>query len=121
MMVRKMIMRLLSGGDALLKYEEGARSEIHPGTFVRVVELEDSVWCGRGDLNPHASRRHPLKMVCLPISPLPHLKLTSFQLLTEAVCEGQLPLHRILHRLCASVLPGQGTASHVFAWGDHNA
>jgi len=34
-------MRLLSGGDALLKYEEGARSEIHPGTFVRVVELED--------------------------------------------------------------------------------
>ena len=28
-------------------------------------------WCGRGDLNPHASRRHPLKMVCLPISPLP--------------------------------------------------
>ncbi len=29
-------------------------------------------WCGRGDLNPHAFRRHPLKMVCLPISPLPH-------------------------------------------------
>ena len=23
-------------------------------------------WCGRGDLNPHAFRRHPLKMVCLP-------------------------------------------------------
>jgi hypothetical protein len=31
----------------------------------------ESIWCGRGDLNPHASRRHPLKMVCLPISPLP--------------------------------------------------
>jgi hypothetical protein len=29
-------------------------------------------WCGRRDLNPHAVRRHPLKMVCLPISPLPH-------------------------------------------------
>jgi hypothetical protein len=29
------------------------------------------LWCGRGDLNPHAFRRHPLKMVCLPISPLP--------------------------------------------------
>src|SRR5437588_6396374 len=28
-------------------------------------------WCGRGDLNPHAFRRHPLKMVCLPVSPLP--------------------------------------------------
>jgi hypothetical protein len=23
-------------------------------------------------LNPHAFRRHPLKMVCLPIPPLPH-------------------------------------------------
>src|SRR5205807_10319575 len=31
-----------------------------------------NVWCGRGDLNPHASRRHPLKMVCLPVPPLPH-------------------------------------------------
>src|SRR6266567_752679 len=30
-------------------------------------------WCGRGDLNPHAFRRHPLKMVCLPIPPLPPL------------------------------------------------
>jgi hypothetical protein len=29
------------------------------------------IWCGRGDLNPHAFRRHPLKMVCLPIPPLP--------------------------------------------------
>src|SRR5437764_11770089 len=37
--------------------------------FVRVGK---NLWCGRGDLNPHASRRHPLKMVCLPISPLPH-------------------------------------------------
>src|ERR1700760_2490173 len=33
-----------------------------------------NLWCGRGDLNPHASRRHPLKMVCLPISPLPQCK-----------------------------------------------
>src|SRR5579862_1991200 len=31
-----------------------------------------NLWCGRGDLNPHAFRRHPLKMVCLPIPPLPH-------------------------------------------------
>jgi hypothetical protein len=29
------------------------------------------IWCGRRDLNPHAFRRHPLKMVCLPIPPLP--------------------------------------------------
>jgi hypothetical protein len=29
------------------------------------------VWCGRGDSNPHALRRHPLKMVRLPVPPLP--------------------------------------------------
>src|SRR5579864_8302096 len=32
----------------------------------------ENSWCGRGDLNPHAFRRHPLKMVCLPVPPLPH-------------------------------------------------
>src|SRR5882762_6732142 len=32
-------------------------------------------WCGRGDLNPHAFRRHPLKMVCLPVPPLPQFQL----------------------------------------------
>jgi hypothetical protein len=31
-------------------------------------------------LNPHASRRHPLKMVCLPISPLPHFGTASFSI-----------------------------------------
>src|SRR6476660_2679852 len=31
-----------------------------------------SYWCGRGDSNPHALRRHPLKMVRLPVPPLPH-------------------------------------------------
>src|SRR6202163_1792377 len=31
-----------------------------------------SEWCGRGDSNPHALRRHPLKMVRLPVPPLPH-------------------------------------------------
>src|SRR6266852_2199875 len=29
-------------------------------------------WCGRRDSNPHALRRHPLKMVRLPVPPLPH-------------------------------------------------
>jgi hypothetical protein len=44
-----------------------------PPTFTR--------WCGRGDLNPHAFRRHPLKMVCLPIPPLPlRVNLPSEQL-----------------------------------------
>ncbi len=38
------------------------------------------IWCGRRDLNPHAVKRHPLKMVCLPISPLPHFGTTHSQL-----------------------------------------
>src|SRR5438034_7982671 len=38
----------------------------------RIDDTAES-WCGRGDLNPHAFRRHPLKMVCLPIPPLPQL------------------------------------------------
>jgi hypothetical protein len=45
-------------------------------------------WCGRGDLNPHASRRHPLKMVCLPISPLPRYDNYSIQLLTGHGAQG---------------------------------
>ena len=36
------------------------------------LNLQPLNWCGRGDLNPHAFRRHPLKMVCLPVPPLPH-------------------------------------------------
>ena len=41
-------------------------------------------------MNPHASRRHPLKMVCLPISPLPRLKTVYYQLLAgyPAWCSG---------------------------------
>src|SRR4029077_2792071 len=34
----------------------------------------EKTWCGRGDLNPHAFRRHPLKMVCLPVPPLPQIE-----------------------------------------------
>src|SRR5882757_11385599 len=43
MMVRKMIMRLLSKEAALEAHE-----------FCSGDAIEDSVWCGRGDLNPHA-------------------------------------------------------------------
>ncbi len=32
------------------------------------------IWCGRGDSNPHAlDERQPLKLVRLPVPPLPHL------------------------------------------------
>src|SRR5213083_3425569 len=34
------------------------------------LPLRISNECRRRDSNPHASRRHPLKMVCLPIPPL---------------------------------------------------
>ena len=47
-------------------------------------------WCGRGDLNPHAFRRHPLKMVCLPVPPLPHLFFS--KPLYTAHPERQIPL-----------------------------
>ena len=36
------------------------------------IESMGVFWCGRGDSNPHALRRHPLKMVRLPVPPLPH-------------------------------------------------
>ena len=39
----------------------------------RLLQPKLDKWCGRRDLNPHGLRRHPLKMVCLPIPPLPRL------------------------------------------------
>ncbi len=34
-----------------------------------VPVLHAEQWCPRGDSNSHDFRRHPLKMVCLPIPP----------------------------------------------------
>src|SRR5208337_1305242 len=53
---------------------KGARSAGNVSYLYRYEYLGE-VWCGRGDLNPHAFRRHPLKMVCLPVSPLPHSRM----------------------------------------------
>ena len=51
---------------------EAGRKEAQVGIVTcRLSNLNTLKWCGRGDLNPHALRRHPLKMVCLPIPPLP--------------------------------------------------
>jgi hypothetical protein len=58
-------------------------------------------WCGRGDLNPHASRRHPLKMVCLPISPLPRCALPYFQQVAENTAEGLSTVYPFLSALFA--------------------
>ena len=54
------------------------------------------LWCGRGDLNPHAFRRHPLKMVCLPVPPLPHF--INYVLIDslKAFSVRTLPLHGML-------------------------
>jgi hypothetical protein len=48
-------------------------------------------------LNPHAFRRHPLKMVSLPIPPLPHFVNCLESILIGAFARGRFPLHRILH------------------------
>ena len=52
--------------------------------------MKSESWCGRGDLNPHAFRRHPLKMVCLPVPPLPQVE-NCFKLQCKSV--------RVLSRL----------------------
>jgi hypothetical protein len=49
-------------GSILTKQRD--REEFRVAKFLSVPE------CRRRDSNPHASRRHPLKMVCLPIPPL---------------------------------------------------
>src|ERR1700733_7217254 len=58
----------------------------------------ENSWCGRGDLNPHAFRRHPLKMVCLPVPPLPHfVKLLATYILASSFCEGTSSSTEFLH------------------------
>ena len=39
-------------------------------------------------MNPHAFRRHPLKMVCLPVPPLPHGVNYVIKNLASSSCEG---------------------------------
>src|SRR5882724_5831929 len=63
----------------------------------------EKLWCGRRDLNPHAFRRHPLKMVCLPIPPLP---LYNQQLsLTPDICQQSRSKYRICRCLEGSAQP----------------
>jgi hypothetical protein len=66
------------GALALLEKNDGDHEETndyvdndkqinHAVAFLSgILDKLRDIWCGRGDLNPHASRRHPLKMVCLP-------------------------------------------------------
>src|ERR1700687_119260 len=57
------------------KTPSGLRPDSNSDLTLAVRELIR--WCGRGDLIPHAFRRHPLKMVCLPVPPLPHFEAAS--------------------------------------------
>jgi hypothetical protein len=59
---KKILLRVLVGSGTVY------------GAFGRYIwRAMHQNWCGRGDLNPHAFRRHPLKMVCLPVPPLPQV------------------------------------------------
>src|SRR6266511_1470508 len=50
-------------------------NDFHHSSFL----IHHCTVCGRGDLNPHASRRYHLKVVRLPISPLPRQYQTLFE------------------------------------------
>jgi hypothetical protein len=73
-------------------------------------------WCGRGDLNPHASRRHPLKMVCLPISPLPRLKLLYFQRVAENTEGLSTSVSTIITTFCTNCLSGTFPLRRAANW-----
>ena len=62
--------------------------------------------CRRRDSNPHASRRHPLKMVCLPIPPL-RRSVISFP---------ALPVQSVLPAVQVFVVAG---AAHFATWRPH--
>jgi len=68
---------------AALQQDDANQEEANNYVNNRDENNHVSLWCGRGDLNPHALRRHPLKMVCLPIPPLPQYFLLN-QSLVEA-------------------------------------
>jgi hypothetical protein len=60
----------------LLDFRQGVKHTCSPEVNwnqppLQVWVIHMKVWCGRWDSNPHALRRHPLKMVRLPVPPLP--------------------------------------------------
>ena len=42
----------------------------------RVCTLSSKLWCGRWDLNPHATKHTHLKRACLPVPALPRIHFT---------------------------------------------
>ena len=66
-------MRKVWKSDPLVLVEAKGTRGVRSGTEVpNSMKTREVIWCGRWDSNPHALRRHPLKMVRLPVPPLPH-------------------------------------------------
>ena len=53
----------------------------------RPFGLSFLIWCGRQDLNLHASRHMSLNHTCLPIPPRPHISLFAWVVFVGAVCD----------------------------------
>src|SRR5882757_4200653 len=78
-------------------------------------------WCGRGDLNPHALRRHPLKMVCLPIPPLPLGMLFAAGLDLEAaalVIHAETVPFQVARAMLCATLVLETSSNEVRLWLD---
>ena len=66
---------MISSHEMLLASRRGLRKTKPSNRHIQngpseLYVLKARLRCRRRDSNPHASRRHPLKMVCLPIPPL---------------------------------------------------
>ena len=58
-------------GHTCSKVINGLKDRASRKELTNIFQRGLKFWCGRGDSNPYALRRHPLKMVRLPVPPLP--------------------------------------------------
>ena len=75
--IARMANRLI--GAQCTESGQDCQSEIAIATRRRIVRRVDvdrdpSPWCPRPDSNRHGLPHHPLKMACLPIPPLRHVR-----------------------------------------------
>jgi hypothetical protein len=76
-LVRERRLTLRQAPELLMRRAKRSQIATHPGrTNTKPAPLARGgsfILCGRRDLNPHGLLRYPLKIVCLPIPPLPQL------------------------------------------------
>jgi hypothetical protein len=76
-LVRERRLTLRQAPELLMRRAKRSQIATHPGrTNTKPASLARDgsfILCGRRDLNPHGLLRYPLKIVCLPIPPLPQL------------------------------------------------